>query len=199
MSGQIARIKLTQTLMQTRKKLKPQLAEAAKKKKWNIYRGDTVQVISRRHPEYGKQGKVLALFRDIDRVVVDGVNLGERKIPANEETGTPESRQTVPLSMHYSNVNLVDPVTGLPTRVHRSFLPDGTKVRISKRSGAVIPRPDREPYTKTSRDPTESDTLEGDVWEVTYDKNAEVPPWERYEQMYGGGDEGGVSEFGIQK
>ena len=199
MSGQTARIKLTQTLMQTRKKLKPQLLEAAKKKKWNIYRGDTVQVISRRHPEYGKRGKVLAVFRDIDRVVVEGVNLGQRKIPANEETGKPEeSFQEVPLSMHYSNVNLIDPVTGLPTRVHRDFLPDGTKVRIAKRSGAVIPRPDREPYTKASREPTVSDTLEEDVWEITYDKDAEIPPWERYEQMHGG-ESGAGSGFDVEK
>lgn len=37
---------------------------------------------------------------------------------------------------------LVDPSTGKPTKVSRKFLEDGTKVRVSKRSGQVIPKPD---------------------------------------------------------
>jgi len=73
--------------------------------------------------------------------------------------------------MHYSNVNLVDPVTGLPTRVTRKLLEDGTKVRIAKKSGAIIPRPEilsqrRRPKSMTF---TESCTDDADdVWEITY-------------------------------
>ena len=74
-------------------------------------------------------------------------------------------------SIHYSNVNLVDPVTGLPTRVRRKILEDGTKVRVAKKSGAIIPRPEillerRKPKNMTV---TESCTTDADaVWEITY-------------------------------
>ena len=45
--------------------------------------------------------------------------------------------------IHVSNVNLVDPETGRATRVSTGYLEDGTKVRIAKKSGAVIPKPER--------------------------------------------------------
>ena len=73
--------------------------------------------------------------------------------------------------MHYSNVNLVDPVTGLPTRVGRKMLEDGSKVRVAKKSGAIIPRPEillqrRRPQSLSV---TESCTSNADaVWEITY-------------------------------
>ena len=136
----MGRMRLTKILMQPRNKKKPQLIEAAKKTRWNILRGDTVQVIERKHPEFGKQGTVLEVNRKADRLTVKGVNLGVKHIKGNADLGTAGRRIMTERSMHYSNVNLVDPVTGLPTRVYRKFLEDGTKVRVSKRSGAVIPR-----------------------------------------------------------
>ena len=178
------RIKLQQKLMQKRPKLNMQLVEAAKKTKWNIYKGDTVQVVARRHSEFGKQGRVLAVERSADTVVVAGVNVGPVTVPADEAKNAPERTLDLPRALHYSNVNLVDPVTGRPTRIHRQVLDDGTKVRVAKRSGAIIPRPEREPYEKNVREPTGSCTTESDgVWDVTYDGNAEMPPWERYEHM----------------
>ena len=54
---------------------------------------------------------------------------------------TKGSTMMIPASVHYSNVNLIDPTSGLPTRVGKGYLDDGTKVRISKRSGAIIPKP----------------------------------------------------------
>lgn len=44
-----------------------------------------------------------------------------------------------------SNANLIDPESGLATRVRKAFLADGNKVRIAKRSGAIIHKP--EPIT----------------------------------------------------
>ena len=126
--------------MKPRNKRKPQLIEAAKKTRWNILRGDAVQVIERKHPEFGKQGTVMEVNRKADRVTIKGVNLGVKHVKGNPELGTKGRTIMKERSIHYSNVNLVDPVTGLPTRVYRKFLEDGTKVRVSKRSGAVIPR-----------------------------------------------------------
>ena len=72
--------------------------------------------------------------------------------------------------MHYSNVNLVDPVTGFPTKITWSYLEDGKKVRISKRSGAIIPKPEVwRLKPKNLLHSEDSDTVDdGDVWETTY-------------------------------
>jgi len=151
--------------------IKPQFREAQKKKKWNILRGDRVQVIEKKHPEYGKQGVVLKVDRRRDRVIVEAVNLGMWNIKGKPNLGIKGRSEMKERSIHYSNVNLVDPVTGTPSRVQRSFLEDGTKVRVSKKSGAIIPRPE---VLKVRRTPmstvvTESDTMsDKDVWEVTH-------------------------------
>ena len=73
--------------------------------------------------------------------------------------------------MPYSYVNLVDPVTNQPTRISYSFLEDGTKVRVAKKSGAVIPRPDVLKYRKrpVSSLVTDKCTEQDDVWEITYE------------------------------
>eukprot|EP00553_Chaetoceros_curvisetus_P009130 CAMPEP_0204614140 /NCGR_PEP_ID=MMETSP0717-20131115/1944_1 /ASSEMBLY_ACC=CAM_ASM_000666 /TAXON_ID=230516 /ORGANISM="Chaetoceros curvisetus" /LENGTH=118 /DNA_ID=CAMNT_0051626741 /DNA_START=1 /DNA_END=357 /DNA_ORIENTATION=- len=111
-----------------RKQIKPALQEAAKKKRWNILRGDTVQVIDRKHPEYGKQGIVQTVDRKRDRVIVDGVNVAPKHQKPDPDRGLSGRTIMKERSIHYSNVNLVDPVTGLPTRVSRKTLDDGTKV-----------------------------------------------------------------------
>jgi large subunit ribosomal protein L24 len=166
MSG---RAKLMKTLYKSRKKLKPQLVEAAKKDKFNIVRGDKVQVIGN-HPEKGKQGIVEKVLRDRDRVIVQGINLGTMRIKGNPDRGIMGGTQQVPRAIHYSNVNLVDPVTGKPTRVAKKILDDGQKVRVAKKSGAIIPRPEILKVRKraVSSIVTESDTLDEDVWELTY-------------------------------
>jgi len=162
-------------LMQGRR---PTQKETPHRSKWNILRGDTVQVIERKHPEFGKQGVILKVDRTRDRVIVEGVNKGSHFLKSNPDLGRPKG-VTVQRerSMDYSNVNLVDPVTGLPTRVTRKILQDGSKVRVAKRSGAVIPRPDiltvrRRPKSVSV---TDSDTTnDDDVWEVTYISPEEI-------------------------
>mmetsp|Transcript_4195 Transcript_4195/g.6335 ORF Transcript_4195/g.6335 Transcript_4195/m.6335 type:complete len:194 (-) Transcript_4195:1373-1954(-) len=164
------RIKIFKQLGKNVKRPSPQLKEAANKTRWNIVRGDRVQIISKNHPEKGKQGIVKAVLRDRDRVIVEGVNMANRHMKGDPDKGIPGRTVSMERSIHYSNVNLVDPVTGLPTRVARKFMEDGTKVRVSKRSGAVIPKPDILTMRKKpiSSIVTDSDTLEDDVWEMTY-------------------------------
>jgi len=150
-------------------KPKPQLREAAKKKQWNILRGDKVQVIGN-HPERGKQGVVKTVLRESDRVIVEGVNLGARQIKGDKDRGIQGRIIQLERSMHASNVNLLDPVTEKPTRIRYDVLPTGEKVRIAKKSGAIIPRPDiltmrKRPIKSLVN---ESCTAEDDVWEVTY-------------------------------
>ena len=150
------------------KQISPQIKEAAKKTKWNILRGDTVQVIGN-HPDRGKQGVVLRVQRKKDRVFVEGLNIGAKWVRANPLRGEKGKTLYVEKGIHYSKVNLVDPVTGLPTRVYRKVLEDGTKVRIAKKSGAVIPKSDilTERKVPVKQTVTDKDTVEEDVWEDT--------------------------------
>jgi large subunit ribosomal protein L24 len=156
-------------------KPKPQLKEAAKKTQWNILRGDKVQVIGS-HPERGKQGIVMKVLRDKDRVLVEGVNMGPRNIKGDKDRGIPGKVIMKERTIHYSNVNLVDPVQGVPTRVSKKFLDTGEKVRIAKKSGAIIPRPEILTFRKKpiSSVVTESCTAEDDAWEITYQNY--IPP-----------------------
>lgn len=170
-----ARSRLQRLVQQKFSKPSPQLREAAKKKSWDILRGDKVQVIGQ-HPERGKQGIVLKVLRAQDRVIVEGVNMGVRTIKGDKDRGIQGRTIQKERTLHYSNVNLVDPVHGVPTRVNKKILDTGEKVRISKKSGAIIPRPEiltfrRRPVNSVV---TESCTSEDDAWAISY-KNY-VPP-----------------------
>ena len=122
--------------LRPRKKFKANLREPIKT--WNIVKGDKVAVID--GPHKGQHGEVLAVLRKQKRVVVQGVNMRLTHLKAKYwETKAPTMMK--PASVHYSNVNLVDPTNGLPTRVGTGYLDDGTKGRVSKRSGAIIPKP----------------------------------------------------------
>ena len=170
----MVRQRLAKQLSKMRKP-SPQLREAEKKKRWDIVRGDKVQVIGN-HPERGKQGIVLEVLRKKDRVIVEGVNMGVKQIKGDKDRGIPGRTIQKERTIHYSKVNLVDPMLGQPTRIYKKFLDDGTKVRVSKKSGAIIPRPEiltfrRRPVNSMV---TPSCTAEADAWEITYDDY--VPP-----------------------
>ena len=109
----------------------------------NIRKGDLVQVISGRSQarggDRGKQGKVLEVIVEEDRVVVEGVNYATKHVRVGQtDRGTKTGGiETVEAPIHVSNVALVDPSTKKPTRVGFSVV-DGKKVRVAKRSGDVI-------------------------------------------------------------
>ena len=107
--------------------------------RWNIVRGDSVKVIQ--GPQAGQQGKVLQVLRKKERVLIDGVNMRRRIIKPTPD-GTPGRFVVRPCTVHYSNVMLMDPTLNEPTKISYKFLEDGTKVRVSKKSGAIIPKPD---------------------------------------------------------
>jgi large subunit ribosomal protein L24 len=152
-------------------------------KRWNIVRGDTVQVIDRKHPEFGKQGKVQVVIREKMRVIVENVNLAPKHIPADPVRGTKAETIMAARSIHYSNVNLVDPVSGFPTKIRYNYLEDGTKVRISKRSGAIIPKPQlwKQPQLTNLIASEDSDTTKAeDVWAETFEERPSK--WEAMRQ-----------------
>ena len=99
----------------------------------NIKKGMSVHVISGNHR--GEEGKVLHIFPKKERIIIEGVNFIKRHTRAskdNPQGGIVESEGT----LHVSNVMVVH--GGKPTRIGYKKLEDGSKVRISKRTGEEI-------------------------------------------------------------
>jgi len=102
-------------------------------KKFKIKKGDQVVVI--RGASKGRTGEVKDIVRDKDRVVVEGVNIVKKhQKPTNNDAG---GIQEVEAPIHISNVMLLDPKSGDPTRVGRR-VEDDKIVRYSKKSGNTI-------------------------------------------------------------
>ncbi|WP_026414312.1 50S ribosomal protein L24 [Actinomadura oligospora] len=100
-----------------------------------IRKGDEVVVIAGK--DKGATGKVIRVIPREERVVVEGVNLITKNIKADAQRAGKESgRVTVEAPLHVSNVALAE--DGKPVRVGYRVNEDGTKVRISRRSGKEI-------------------------------------------------------------
>ena len=102
--------------------------------KLHIRKGDKVMVISGDYK--GRTGEVIEVIPSKNRAVVEGVNIVKKHIKAtqNESGGIVE----MPASIHISNLSLVDPKSGEPTRINYDVDNNGVKVRIKKKSGNVI-------------------------------------------------------------
>jgi len=104
-------------------------------KKLHIKKGDTVFVIS--GESKGKQGRVLEVLRKKDRAIVEGVNMISKHQKPN--TAYPQGGIVKKeAAIHISNLMLVDPKTGKPTRIGRKLNSEGNLVRYSKKSGEEI-------------------------------------------------------------
>jgi len=112
-------------------------AQIAERVYLHVSTGDTVKVM--RGDDKGHVGKVLRVYRKTGRVVVEGANIVKRhrKARTAEEQG---GIIDFPAPMHASNVMLMDPKDDAPTRTRRRIDTDGTKERLSVKSGEAIPR-----------------------------------------------------------
>ncbi|MCX7572311.1 50S ribosomal protein L24 [Tumebacillus sp. DT12] len=105
------------------------------KAKLHVKKDDTVIILAGK--DKGKKGRILAAFPAEGRVLVEGVNIVKRHTrpsAANQQGGIIEKEAPV----HVSNVAIVDPKSGEPTRVGKKILADGTKVRYAKKSGEIL-------------------------------------------------------------
>ncbi len=104
-------------------------------KKLKIKKNDLVVVISGKSKQ--KQGKVLQIIKDTNRVLLEGINLVSRhtKPGASSPNGGIIKKEA---PIHISNVMLVDPKSGKPTRVGRKFNAEGKLVRYAKITGEEI-------------------------------------------------------------
>ena len=101
----------------------------------HVVKNDTVKILSGKYKD--KTGKVLKVFPKYDRVIVEGVNIIKRHTKPsqkNQQGGILEKEAPI----HVSNVMVIDPKTSEPTRIGYKILEDGTKVRISKKSGEIL-------------------------------------------------------------
>ena len=100
-----------------------------------IRKNDKVMVITGK--DKGKTGKVLKAFPKENRLLVESINMmkkARRKTQQNQQGGFVEMETPI----HASNVMLIDKKTNKPTRFGVSILKDGSKLRISKKSGEAI-------------------------------------------------------------
>ena len=96
------------------------------------------QVIVRTGKDRGKKGRVLMVLAAKNRVVVEGVNVIKRHTRPNPQKNIKGGIVEREASIHVSNVMLLDPDTNEPTRLGTRIMPDGHRVRISRKSGTVV-------------------------------------------------------------
>jgi large subunit ribosomal protein L24 len=100
-----------------------------------IRKNDNVRVISGN--DKGKEGKILKVFPDLNRVIVEKVNMIKRHTRASKDVpqgGILEKEGPI----NASNVMLVCPNTSKPTRIGKDILSDGSRARVSKQSGEML-------------------------------------------------------------
>ena len=112
-------------------------SDNAERQRLHVSKGDTVRVM--RGDDKGKEGKIIRVYTKTGRVTVEGVNIVKR----HRRARTPDEQSGIvdfPAPIHASNVMLLDPKSGNPTRIRRQIDEDGTKERIAVKSGEAIPR-----------------------------------------------------------
>jgi large subunit ribosomal protein L24 len=95
-------------------------------------------VVVRTGKDRGKRGRVLRVLAEKNRLVVEGVNMIKRHTRPNPQKNIKGGIVQREAPIHASNVMLLDPDTNEPTRLGVKTLPDGTRVRISRKSGTVV-------------------------------------------------------------
>lgn len=106
--------------------------------KLKVKKGDQVLVIAGK--DRGKRGKVLRVQADDQRIVVEGVNFIKRHTRPNPQRRIQGGIVEREAPIHLSNVMVISPDSGRPTRVGFKYLEDGRKVRYAKVDGAILDR-----------------------------------------------------------
>lgn len=103
--------------------------------KLKVKKGDRVIVIAGAYKDRGRVREVLEVLPKENRVIVEDANMVKKHTrPSQDNLG---GINEVPAPIHISNVQLVDPKSGEPTRVGRKEV-DGKLTRYSKKSGEII-------------------------------------------------------------
>uniref|UniRef100_A0A8C9L948 Large ribosomal subunit protein uL24m n=1 Tax=Pavo cristatus TaxID=9049 RepID=A0A8C9L948_PAVCR len=122
---------------QRRKKI---FVEPISREDWKVFRGDTVQVLTGK--DAGKQGMVTQVVRARNWVVVEGLNTHYRYVNRNAKSSSTYIASEAPLLLN--QISLVDPEDRKPTEVDWRYTEEGERVRVSLRTGRIIPLPLRQ-------------------------------------------------------
>ena len=101
-----------------------------------VRKNDNVVVMAGR--DRGKRGRVLKVFPDRNRLVVEGVNFIKRHTRPNPRANVKGGIVEREASVHASNVQIVCPECGDPTRIGRQLLGDGRKVRVCRKCDGAV-------------------------------------------------------------
>ena len=101
-----------------------------------IRKNDNVVVTTGK--DRGKRGRVVRVVPDKNRVLVEGVNMIKRHTKANPQRNIKGGLVEREAPLHASNVQLVCPECGKPTRIGRRILGDGRKVRVCRKCEGVV-------------------------------------------------------------
>ena len=101
-----------------------------------IKKGDTVVVLSGR--DKGKEGEVLTVLPKENRATVQGVNMVKRHTRPNPQRNIKGGIVEKEGSLHASNVQIVCPECGAPTRIGHQLLGDGRKVRVCRKCDGAV-------------------------------------------------------------
>jgi large subunit ribosomal protein L24 len=104
----------------------------------NLRKNDTVQVITGR--DAGKQGKVLKVIREKNRVIVQGVGFTKKHTRPNPQRNIKGGIAEREAPIHASNVMIVCGECNKRTRIGHKVMTDGTKARICRRCQGVLDR-----------------------------------------------------------
>jgi len=105
---------------------------------FRLKKNDKVKVVSGNHK--GKEGKILKIYPEKNRVIVEGVNIIKRHTKPNQKNpqgGISQKESTI----HVSNIMLIDPKSNEPTRIGMQIIEgEGKKkrMRYGKKSGEII-------------------------------------------------------------
>ena len=103
-----------------------------------IRKNDSVVVITGR--DRGKRGRVLQLVPAKNRLIVEGVTIVKRHTRPNPRQNVKGGIVEREAPLHASNVQIVCPECGAPTRIGKRLLGDGRKVRICRKCDGVVDR-----------------------------------------------------------
>jgi len=101
-----------------------------------VRKNDTVVVVGGK--DRGKRGRVLRVVPDRNRVIVEGVNFIKRHTRPNPQQNVKGGVVEREASLHASNVQIVCPECGAPTRIGHEILGDGRKVRMCRKCDGAV-------------------------------------------------------------
>ncbi|XP_008288796.1 large ribosomal subunit protein uL24m [Stegastes partitus] len=111
--------------------------EPVESRDWPVLKGDVVEILAGK--DKGKQGKVIQVFRRRNWVILEGLNTHFRYVGKTPDYKGTYIASEAPIMLQA--VSLIDPTDRKPTQIEWKFTEEGERVRVSMRTGRIIPKP----------------------------------------------------------